>query len=160
MDARYVTPDLISRHFLKANEVMQKLTEIHSRSWTSRHHEHMGLHQLLRRLPDLLRDSAQPATERHLMGRKHANFLPLLRRYLHRSPHRRRIFPACVPAGFIPRRLRYLHGLPVYHLLAALPRARCMLRPGKRMSLLPQLVVALYVFQQEERSCAGDWRCW
>lgn len=114
----------------------------------------MGLHQQLRRLPDLPHlqpGPGRPLRLRHLLDRLDAGLPHLLRRRLHRPSHRRGLLPAHFRLGHClanPRHLRHL--LRRRFVLAALPRAGRVHGPGQRVPVLPVHEHPVDLLQQEE----------
>jgi hypothetical protein len=115
-----------------------------------------GHNNLLRRLPNLLRLPPPALPLRHLLDRLHHRVPPLLRRNRQRPPHRRRVLLPRDAFRRLSHRIRDLHGISVYHLLAISSCARNLYRARKRLYAHSNYDDYLYVFPEKAPDCDGD----
>lgn len=98
----------------------------------------MGLHQLVRRVPDVLRDAAGgPVTVGHIVDRVAAGVPDLLRGRARGTRDGRGLLPAAAVAGHAAARARPFHGLARDAVLALRPRPGPLHGPRLRMPLHP-----------------------
>lgn len=126
------------------------LTEcLFSRTQPPRYDEHMGLHKLLRSLPDLLCNGSQSTPKRHLLDRQHASIPPLLHRHIYRTPNRCGLLSTRLPHRLVPRCSRPFHECSINSILAIIPRSRGVLRSRQRILVLSKYESAEHVFYKE-----------
>lgn len=112
-------------------------------------HEHMGLRQLIRRLPELLRRPARPAPFGHQLDRLDPDLPDLLHRDLHGSLHRRRLLPARAPGRHRLHHPGHLHHVGRHTVLAPDPLTRPVPGHRQRLPLLPRHLHAVDVLLHE-----------
>lgn len=100
--------------------------------------QHVGLHQLVRRVPDVLRHAAGGAVGvGHLVDRVAAGVPDLLRGRRGGAAHGRGLLPAAAAAGHAAPRARPRPRLPRHAVLAPRPRPGPRHGPRRRLSLHP-----------------------
>lgn len=109
----------------------------------------MGIHQLFRRLPNLLCLNVRARSIRHILDWFDPSLPNLLHRDLHRSHDRRGLLPTSSDRGNRIHDFRHLHDLRRDTVLAAHPIARDMHGPWIRVHILPGDQHGIDVLQQE-----------
>lgn len=99
----------------------------------------MGLHQLIRRISDLLHQHAGSFAIRHLLDRLGPNLPPILYRRTFRQNIRRGLLSAIGGTGLYPADDWHLHHLRRDAVLADLPGPRHLHGTGQWLLILPQL---------------------
>jgi len=116
---------------------------------TSDRLHHMGVHQLVRSVSDILCHGIEPSAVGHLLGWLCADLSSLLRRDVLGPGHRCRLFPPGHSLGFNVPAAGSFHDFPIHDVLAIVPGSRTVYWLGKWALVLPDPVIVVDILYEE-----------